>query len=333
MKIFKYIALLFFAALWLAGMSADVTNWLYTNGLIKDDYRYGDLYRLSNLPDFRVPVQKCTVQDVSKKDEVNLIVAGDSFTEEGRIDKSNFGVDSYHWRFVSSPSYAPVEAGKKNVLIIETVERHLRERFASPWQELKNSPLPSADAESNFWDKVMEIELPYDTERHESLLFASDFFLTIKEWKAQFNYKVFDRVDPKVSLNKSGEHLVYYLPTEPGISSAFETISSKEIDLLVQNINNTKAYYESLGFDKVVLSIIPNKTSILASDLGNYNHLVERIQSYPKLEMEVIDIYSPFMRGKASLFDKGDTHWNCAGKQVWIDQVNEILNEVISEIQ
>lgn len=333
MKIFKYIALIFFASLWLAGMSVDVNKWLFEQGWIQDDYRYGDLYRMSNLPDFRVPIQKCTSTKTSPKDNLNLIVAGDSFTEEGRIDSANFGLTSYHWMFVASPSYIPLERTKSNVLVIETVERHVRERFAKPWKELKVDPINIVSTETSLIEKILAFDLPYNTERHESMLFASDFFLKIKEWKATLNYKLFDRIDPKVNLNATGDHLVYYLPSEPGISSAFETISSEEIDTLVENINKTKTYYESLGFDKVVLSIIPNKTSILASDLGNYNHLVERIQTYPKLETEIIDMYSPFMRGKASLFDKGDTHWNCDGKSIWIDKLNTILTEVELEVQ
>lgn len=323
MKILKYIALVVFAGLWLTGWSADVNKWLFQNGWIQDDYRYGDLYRLSNLPNFRVPVQNCEPPQAKQKENVNLIVAGDSFTEDGRIGQEHFGAGSYHWMFVASPAFIEIQKGKKNVLIIETVERHVRERFATPWKELKNAPIPQIEAK--LWEKILAFDLPYNTERHESILFASDFFLTIKEWKASLNLKLFNRIDPKVKLNKTQEHLVYYLPSEPGISSAFETIPTDEIDLLVSNINATKSYYENLGFDKVVISIIPNKTSILASDLGNYNHLVERIQSYPKLETEVIDMFSPFMRGQAELFDKGDTHWNCDGKQIWVDQVNAIL--------
>jgi hypothetical protein len=78
-----------------------------------------------------------------------------------------------------------------------------------------------------------------------------------------------------------------------------------------------------LGFDEVYLSIIPNKTSVLAQDLGEYNHLIERMEGNKDLKMPVISVYADFM--KKNLYLKGDSHWNCEGQQIWIDKVNERL--------
>jgi hypothetical protein len=145
--------------------------------------------------------------------------------------------------------------------------------------------------------------------------------MKIREMKAELNLWLFGKTDDKVKLHNG--HLLYYLDINPGISSCFDKIEKSEIDLMVKNVNLTYEYYKSLGFDEVYLSIIPNKTSVLAQDLGEYNHLIERMEGNKDLKMPVISVYADFM--KKNLYLKGDSHWNCEGQQIWIDKVNERL--------
>lgn len=329
LKIARYIALVFFAFLWFLGCSPDTAHWLGKQGLVQDDYRYGDLYRFANLREFRVPVDKCEPPVAKPKIPVNLYLFGDSFTEEGRIEANHFVAQNFVRHFVAEDGYVTIKQTEKNVLIIETVERHFRERFDSTYSHVKiNQPKPTTQA--TLWDKILAWELPYNTERHESTLFGSDFFFAIKEWKAAINQQVFHRTDENVRLSKDGEHLVYGLAANPGPNSSFDNISNDEITVLVENINETYDEYRKAGFDEVYLNIIPNKTSILATDLGEYNHLIERIQQHPKLKMPFIDTYEVLKSGGEKLFDTGDTHWNCAGKQLWINEVNKQLEVVFS---
>jgi hypothetical protein len=325
----RYFFLVIFAFLWYLGFSKDLAKWLFEKNIAKDDYRYGDLYRLSNLAQFRVPVDKCISTTIDKVPNTSLILLGDSFTEKGRIDSSNFRAESFQRFFVADTSFTKIDKSKKNILIIETVERHFRERFAMPYKKLQltdNQVIKSNISEKTYLEAALAYEVPYNTERHESLLFSSDFFLTFKEWKAWLNWKLFGRIDEKVVLSKDDKHILYYLDAQPsGITSSFDKISEEEINLLVQNVNETYNYYKNLGFDEVYLSIIPNKTSILVPDLGKYNHLIERIQQHSALEMPYLDVYTPISRSNELLYDLGDTHWNCKGKQIWIDEVNHKL--------
>lgn len=325
----KYVFLILFAFLWYLGFSKDLSKCLFEKNITKDDYRYGDLYRLSNLAQFRVPVDKCVRSKIKKTPNTSLILLGDSFVEKGRIDSNNFKSENFQRFFIADTIFTKINKSKKNILIIETVERHFRERFIKPYKNLQltdNQEIKNKISEKNYLKDILAYEVPYNTERHESLLFSSDFFLTFKEWKAWLNWKFFDRIDEKVFLSKNGKHILYYLDAQPsGITSCFDKISDEEINILVQNVNETYNYYKNLGFDEVYLSIIPNKTSILAPDLGKYNHLIERIQQHSAFKIPYLDIFTPIKRSKTLLYDIGDTHWNCQGKQIWIDEVNRKL--------
>lgn len=329
-KIFRYSALLIFGLLWYLGFSESTAKWLFEHHYISDDYRYGDLYRLSNLSAFRVPVEKCPTPVASASTNTNLYLIGDSFTEKERLEKNHFkGLASFHRYFIADTTYINLDSTKKNILIIETVERHARERFANVYSNLRigeNLGKISLQNKENSVKKAISISIPYSTQRHEGILFSSDFFLTIKELKAWFNWKVLGRIDEKVRLSKDGKHILYYLDAQPrGINSCFDKVEDTEINKIVDNLNQTYEYYKKMGFDEVYLTIAPNKTSILASDLGKYNHLIERIQQHPKLQMPYFDVYTPFKNSKKMLYDIGDTHWNCEGKQIWLDMVNAQL--------
>ncbi len=316
--------LLVFGSLWLSGCSEQISKWLFENGLIEDDYRYGDLYRMANLPQFKKLKDVCFDEPTEPKPNINLYLAGDSFTEKGRIRKENFHTNTYTWMHVAEKGSINLNPNQKNILVIETVERHFRERFMSPWRgiSLENKTLPE-----KWYQKLLNWRLPYNTERHEAVLFSNELSLKIREWKALLNLKVFGRTAEQVYLNKTGQHIVYALDIKPGVSSIFDNIPQAAIDTLVSNVNNTVAYYQYLGFDEVIVSIIPNKSSLLASDLGQYNYLCKRIENNPKLKAKMISLYDDFRKSPEQYYELGDTHWSCKGRALWINKLNAQLNE------
>jgi hypothetical protein len=325
----KYFFLILFSFLWFLGFSGSLAKWLYQNGITQDDYRYGDLYRMSNLAQFKSSLEECPVPQNPSAGNTSLMIMGDSFTEKERIEKNHFrGLSNYNRYLITDSIKVKLDTSKRNVLIIETVERHFRERFRKTFSNLEvvENQVVLENENKKSLKKWLLNYLPYNAERHESILFSSDFFLTFKEWKAWLNLKLFNRIDEKVMLSKDKKHLLYHLDGQSsGINSCFDRISEEEINLIVDNLNKSYQYYKNAGFDEVYLSIIPNKTSILGTDLGEYNHLIERIQKHSALEMPFFDIYTPFHNSKKVLYEKGDTHWNCEGKQIWLDLVNSKL--------
>ncbi len=323
----KYIFLSIFAFLWFTGFSENFARWLSENNVTPNDYRYGDLYRMSNLAQFKAPVEQCEAPQSSPSRNIALVILGDSFTEKERIEKNHFkGLVTYQRFFISDTTQLKLDKSRRNILIIETVERHVRERFALPYKNLQiidNEAVKEIKISKTVFQIALNYEVPYNTERHEALLFSSDFFLIFKECKAWLNWKIFGRLDKKVLLSKDQKHLLYELDAQPsGINSCFDNVSESEIKTIVQHINITNDFYRKAGFDEVYLSIIPNKTSLVATDLGKYNHLIERIQQDSLLKMHFIDVHNAFKKSDKPLYEIGDSHWNCAGKQIWVDNVN-----------
>lgn len=326
-KTLKYIAVLFFGFLWFLGCSRDTVVALVDNGFVKDDYRYGDLYRLSNLSEYRVLAEKCKMPYKDEKASVALYLAGDSFTEEGRVSPDEYATNTYFRTFVADENQNLQLVSGKKILIIETVERHLRERFSEkPWDNWKEKEASATETKEPFslgklYQDIVDLEVPYREEMHESVIFNSAFFLKIKEWKADFNYKVFGKTDPKVKI-VNGE-LVYDVDIEPGISSVYDEVGDEEITRIVKNANITREKYKKMGFDEVYLSIIPNKTSLLIKEDQKYNRLLERVEKHPELQVPLISVWEEFTA--KNYYQKGDSHWNCAGQKIWVDKVNQEL--------
>ncbi len=323
-KIIIYISIFIASFLWFLGCSNSLTQTLFEKDLIKDDFRYGDLYRLSNLPQFKEKQYKCKSVNVSLDSNLSLFIAGDSFTEKERIDSSDFGVKNYTRVYGPAPDRGLKLQSGKNILIIESVERHFRERFEKPYTAtFLVSDAPKVEMKSII-KKALEYNLPYSEPVHHNNLFAFDFILKIKEWKASFHQKVFGKVDNRVCVSADEKHIFYYLDKQKGSTNGFEAIPDSSINKYVQNLNVTYDYYKKMGFDEVYFSIIPNKSSVIEPGL-DYNKLISKIETHPKLMMPFITVWDAYAKAGASVYAVGDSHWNCQGRQIWLDAVKTKL--------
>ena len=334
-KILKYFVLITAIYLWLQAYSPIIYK---SSQLFPDDYRHGDLYHLSYLPQFK---EKLPVYNSQKKDSipqnVNLYVIGDSFTEEQRVSKNDIKAENYlnvHW---NNSADIRLDTTKRNVLILETVERTFKDHFSV---EVNNFKLDknvkkvevAKSWKKNLKEKINEVvsfifpEKDGIEQRFEASLFSYDFFLKFRELKASINHQIFGRVEKKVILSEDKNNIFF---SEESFSSdshsAFYPFDDKEKNLLVNNINATREKYLKAGFDEVYLSIIPNKVSILSPEMGKYNQLIERVQSDLNLKVPVIDTYSEFKKNPSQYYLKSDSHWTCAGRDLWLSKVNNIL--------
>lgn len=334
MRLLRYLTLCLALVLWSGGLSTTMSHWLFTLGVIADDYRFGDLYRLSALPQFKVAQPACEPSHQSSDTaSTHLYLIGDSFSEPQRLSQSDFRVSAYQRVGWDHSQPIQLDSSKRNVLLIESVERHVREHFSRPVNEFVvlsdtnriHQQLPSLGEQIKADFHRTDVE-----ERLESALFSQNWALWIKEAKARLTLNWFGRAYTSVSLSNDRQHVFLHSDTDTTkakvLNSSFSLLTDAEVDKLVEGINATADRYRSLGFDEVILSMIPNKASILEPDRGVYNHLIERIQANPELRVRVIHTYDAFRQRSATVYLKSDTHWSCEGRQIWLNLVRQTLH-------
>lgn len=340
MKYLKYAVLVLGCTIWAIGLSPALLSQFQRLGLIQDGYHYGDLYRLSNLSEFRDPRKGCTgyqppAKSTSKK--VHLYVIGDSFTEKQRVGKEDFAADNYTYVHWSDFLHIRTDTTETNVLLIESVERHFRQKMVAPIAILipDTATFVTRYVPQKFMHRLDNAFKSSQTEdRLDALLFQNDIFLKLKEWKADFNQYVFDRVNNTVTLVNNDRDMVYYMDTDRDtstVTSSFSKLENSEIDTIVLNLNRSSETARSLGFDAVMLSIIPNKVSVLDPDYGEYNNLIERIYKHPKLQIPSIDVLVDYRKMGPAAYLKGDSHWTCEAQFIWLNKTNALLNKLLKE--
>ncbi|MEZ0484055.1 hypothetical protein [Fibrella aquatica] len=337
MKFTKILLLLVVCLLWLGGCSQTMMRYLYKTNVIADDYQYGDLYRLSNLPQFKDPVAPCPPRTfLSDTARTHLYVIGDSFTEPERLGKQDLPVSYFKRVQWDKQDTVQLDPAAHNVLLIESVERHFREHAAASAsiqnllvvKDTNRTNSPETDVPSLGKQLADAIHSEGIEERLETVLFSQAIFLWFKELKATLNLAFFERVSPNVSLSQNKEHLFIALDTDSTklLNAGTSPLSDQEVNGLVSTINKTATHYQSVGFDKVILSIIPNKATILDPTLKPYNYLIERVQRHPDLNVPVVDIYSLYRQQTKSVYALGDSHWNCTGRALWLNTIANTLH-------
>ncbi|TAE93750.1 MAG: hypothetical protein EAZ70_08680 [Runella slithyformis] len=324
--ILSYTLILLVSGCWFLGCNPTVLPASYQAVWLPDSYRYGDLYQMAFLKDFKEKTVPCAKKyaAASAKKSIHLYIIGDSFTDQERIDNDDFvsqKLTRVHW---AGKQQIQLDTTKHNVLILETVERHFREKFVDSVRNFEiASQIPKiATHEPKAWYKDIETKL-------EATLFSSDFFLMFKEWKAALTLHWFGRMHEHVNIAPDGKNLLYISDTNPkALTSSFHPFSDQDLKTLVQGVNKTRQYYLKAGFDEVYLAIIPNKTSIVAPQIANYNHLIERVQQHPQLQVPAVDCWQIFRQANTPVYLKGDTHWNCTGQTLWLEKVNEALCKI-----
>ena len=351
--VLRWTFLLALGGLLVVALSPKIQRWLDNRGYIPNQYNYGDLYNLTNLPGFKEPdylVNK-TLTDVDKPTkhyhDVNLYTIGDSFTD---IDTSYYaGNRNVHvWVGSPPPAVEPLDTTKKNILVLQYIERVLQERMYWPDYQrmyidegivLATPTTPAgervASKNVNLMDKpgvarsgVTEWLLAQFgqeiNQRLEFILFNGELATRFKEAKAQLMLSLFGRVTGAV-ISKDRKHLFYQPEADSAyILSSFRPISDQRLDTLVNNLNTTRQHYLRMGFDEVYLCMIPNKVTVLDPTYGVYNHQIERIEANPRLELPVISTIDS-VRQHPDWYHLGDGHWNRQGRLFWLRQVNGVV--------
>jgi len=310
-----------------------------------DRWRYGDLYGLCYLPQYKFKLEPFRTYPATGKGESSnkiLYVIGDSYLADKTLGGAFSGFDDVIYlddRFPFGP--ISLESSKTNFLIMEFAERNLVDYDLYKTTEQKWTsadlragrnfsgarPAASSDAglPTTISERLNKILFNRDLSRNLELLLFDDKALSpLKELKAALNYRLFGRLSTEVTVSTDKRRLLMNATVDTAFrQSAFRAIPNEEIDRLRTSLDRASNYYQAIGFKKVFLAVIPNPVSLYDSSRMPYNHLLERVERVNKFP--IISVFNTFKNDPRNLYYRSDTHWNPDGFDVWIKKANETL--------
>ncbi len=318
-----------------------IANYRYDSDsfFASDRYKYGDLFGFSYLKDFKIPPgpRPVIISHCPEPKSINLYMLCDSYLWSFvKTDSIFCGVNKLkyvRWKYGEQLD-EELDTNKKNVLIIEMSERFVRklgldslEMYNSMKAHKPNIQVRGYREPKTTLEKAINYLFnPLINENLEFNLFDYRFLTPIRELKSELNYWLFDRVDKDVALSTDKKNLFYKETVDTTlVSSSFKYIDDEEIARLVSALNLGYSHFIRLGFNEIYLSLIPNPVTIADPAMGKYNGLINKIQRNPDLKLKVIDIYTIFKGSGSALYSRSDTHWNSAGFQLWVNEVNRIF--------
>jgi len=354
-KPFAFIGFIFFALTLCFSSSNAGMKWIthdrYSRigALGADKYLYGDLYGLTYLSKFkRVKdtnfVSFPAIDQKANGQTDNLFILGDSYLYSFFKEDPSYYVGIKKVKFIRWDVANPIEIipikKKKNILLIESVERNIHGLFnlssVKARLDVVVSPSPARNLRQKLAFVISEINSgikehfyhPTMEANIEFTWFNFGFWEPLKELKADFNLNFFGRVDKEVAISKDQNFLYLAETVNPAnLGSSFSRLSEAQISGQVNQLNAIREYYQSKGFDEVLFTIIPNPVSVLATENRPINHIIQRVASHPDFKGKLIDPSLNLSKNAASNFFASDSHWNQRGAKIWLDQFNMQLRK------
>ena len=316
-----------------------------------DKYLYGDLYGLTYLSKFKKVkdtnfVSLPAIDQKANSDTAKLFILGDSYLYSFFKEDPRYYVGINQVQFIRWSVANPVEIipskNKKNILLIESVERNMLGLFNLNSVKARLDRAEVINAELTMRQKIAFVASEIDRVIKENVYhnsleaniefawFNFGFWELFKEFKADFNLNFFGRVDKEVAISKDQNFLYLAETINPAhVGSSFSDVSEAQIKTQVSELNAIQDYYKAKGFNEVIFSIIPNPVSVLKTENKPDNHLVQRIKSHPDFKGKLMDAMEDLSKNAASNFFTSDSHWNQRGAKIWLDQFNTQLKSSV----
>ncbi len=316
-----------------------------------DKYLYGDLYGLTYLSKFKKVkdtnfVSLAAINQKANSDTAKLFILGDSYLYSFFKEDPRYYVGINQVQFIRWSVANPVEIipskNKKNILLIESVERNMLGLFNLNSVKARLDRAEAINAELTMRQKIVFVASEIDRVIKENVYhnsleaniefvwFNFGFWEPLKEFKADFNLNFFGRVDKEVAISKDQNFLYLAETINPAhVGSSFSDVSEAQIKTQVSELNAIQDYYKAKGFNEVIFSIIPNPVSVLKTENKPDNHLVQRIKSHPDFKGKLMDAMEDLSKNAASNFFTSDSHWNQRGAKIWLDQFNTQLKSSV----
>ncbi len=323
--------------LWI-GLSDQLQRKLYSRGFIPDQYRFGDLYNISNLAQFK-EAHWTETDGLDEGDKpcvrsrnVDLYTIGDSFTT---MDTSYYaGRQNHHIWLGTEVDTVALDPKVHSILVIEVIERTIQERLREHYAELyihrgfqirgkcRGTSRATAETGDTFWTNKLNREI---NERLEFLLFNSEMALKCKEIKAGLMLSWFGRTHSGSLISRDRQFLFYEIEADPrSILSPFTPLANADIDSIAINMNRIRAHYRSAGFAEVYFCFIPNKVTVCEPGRHPHNNQIARIGRNPHLKTPLLPLSTQLLH-HPEWYHKSDGHWNASGKRLWLKYVNDMV--------
>lgn len=310
-----------------------------------DRWRYGDLYGLSYLPQFKrklEPFKKYGPRAGAPATNRMLYIIGDSYLADKTLSGAFSSFDNVVFldrRFLFGP--IKLDSTRQNYLMMEFTERNLNAYDLFKTAELRwtqtdiknklnfnqtsgKQPVKPSEP-SSLLSRLNHIIFNKDLSRNiELLLFDDRLFTPFKEAKAALNYHLFGRVAKEVAVSTDKKRLFLNSTVDTSnTESAFRPLSNRDINHIVSNLSIAGTYYRSIGFKKIFLSIIPNPVSIYDPQRMPYNHLLQRVET--RTNLNFVSLFNIFKSTHSNLYHLSDAHWTPNGFNIWVSENNKLL--------
>jgi len=318
-----------------------------------ENTKYGELYYNNNfIKHFReegLPPHSEKYRNSDKhpsKEEADIYLFGDSFLDFTRMTTfpERLG-DSLEMRAFYSRYELPLKEfeeenfkrpAEKKILIYETAERYLYQRFDRP-QELhtpmdNRGKLRQAVADTRdfiFLDNTENLYLNMIARSYVS----TGFFTELKTFK--FNtFGYITELTPEYSLDEETPWLFYHdqVNGEPG--SFYYEHSQEEIDNYCNNILDLAQKLDEHYNLALVFMIIPSKYTLCHSVINNdpYNNFIPRIHEGLELRgVPTVPVYEDFVASEEVLYYGTDTHWTETGLTIALNNTLDTVRKTITK--
>ncbi len=347
--LFSILAILFLALLVISSnkpwMEAIADYRFYSPWDWLGPHKHGDLYNLCFIQDYKEPITEPVFKKYNtEKKNTDLYILHDSYLQY-ILNTNNFrGIDSLQQiDYRNRPATKVLNPARASVLIIETAQRYARWRLQNPLYYInalviaKQIPGRQEEAQyiqedtSNWITSLLAKRFnPNINSNLEFNLFDYAAFSPVRGWKSGLNYGLFNKLNKQIVISKDRKYLLLEETVDTLLNTGIYTpLPEAELDSMVAHMALIRNHFLGCGFKEVYYSIIPNTITVLDS---NYfpqregNGLIYKIKAKAESrQIPYIDIYSLFLKNPDKMYKHGDSHWTDAGKQIWIDQVNETL--------
>ena len=363
----------FFLSIYIVSSSSDLMKMItpyrfHTLGILSSSrYRYGDLYGVSFLPDFKNAIwdEKAEIKrdTCNSPARINLYCVCDSylwnysylwmtshspsvFCGVNSVRYVKWAVeDPARWEIVD-PVEIELDSTKVNVLLIERAERFFQyipvQGYSDKIKFVKKRPVAQRKAikiirqEASIFaidqEKLVAIyNFLFNKNINQNLefnLFDYRIFIPFKEIKAQLNYKLFERSSKEVTIIPNIPYLFMNETIDPrSVRSSFIPTDDQKISNIVSGLNTIDTYYKTNGFDAVYFSVLPNPVSIISPGYQSYNDVIKRVQNHPDLRMSMINIFDKLATAPCQVYYNSDSHWNINGFNLWVNEFNSYLRK------